>query len=108
MRVGGLGALEGVRADELSEPVGLMCCRADGRPHLVHDDVVPAFGELPGGLAAGEAATDDVEGRHGRKILTTARSGPAHTGPIPYGAVPPSPPDGTPRTAPGHPRRRLH
>ena len=38
--------------------------------HLVHDDVVPALGELPGGLAAGEPAADDVDLAH---ALVTSR-----------------------------------
>ena len=52
VRVGRLGALEGVGADELGEPVGLVRSVAADGTHLVQDDVVPALGELPGGLAA--------------------------------------------------------
>ena len=69
VRVGGLGALEGVRADELREPIGLVRFGAADGPHLVHDDVVPALGELPGGLAAGESAADDVDGGHGENLV---------------------------------------
>ena len=62
MRVRRLGALEGVGADELGEAIGLVRRRAADAAHLVHDDVVAALGELPGGFAAGESAADDVDG----------------------------------------------
>ena len=60
VRVGRLGALEGVRAHELGEAVGLVRRGAAHAAHLVDDDVVPTLGELPGGLAPGEPAADDV------------------------------------------------
>ena len=72
VRVGGLGALEGVGADELREPIGLVRFGSADGPHLVHDDVVPALGELPGGLAAGESAADDVDGGHGGNLVRAA------------------------------------
>ena len=81
--VGGLGALEGVGADELRETIGLVRLGAAHGPHLVHDDVVPALGELPGGLAAGEAAADDVYARsvcpftHDRKVAERCGRGDA-------------------------------
>ena len=59
VRVRRLGALEGVRADELGEPVGLVRGGRARGAHLVEDDPVAALGELPGRLAAGEPAADD-------------------------------------------------
>ena len=60
VRVGRLGALERVRAHQLGEAIGLVRRRAAHGAHLVQHDVVPALGELPRGLAAGESAADDV------------------------------------------------
>ena len=53
---------EGVGADELRQPVGLVGLGAARRPHLVENDRKPAPGDLPGRFAAGEAAPDDVDG----------------------------------------------
>ena len=61
VRVGDLGALEGVRAHQLGELVGLMCLRAAYPAHLVQHHPVATLGELPGGLASGEPASDDMD-----------------------------------------------
>ena len=53
---------EGVRADELGEAAGLVGEGADDGAHLVQDDGNAGLGDLPGGLGAGEAAADDVDG----------------------------------------------
>ncbi len=52
-------AAEAVRADELGEVARPVHRRPSPRPHLVEVDPDPAAGELPRGLAAGEAAPDD-------------------------------------------------
>jgi hypothetical protein len=52
---------EAVRADQLGQPVGLVRRRRATTPahfRQAHADAAP--GELPGGLAAGESAADDV------------------------------------------------
>jgi hypothetical protein len=56
---------EGVGADQLGEPIGLVRVGAAHGPHLVQDHRHAASGELPGGLAAGESAADDVDGTDG-------------------------------------------
>ena len=61
----GIVGAKGVRADELGEILGLVRRRHRRRPHLVQHDRHAGFGELPGGLRAGEAAADDVNGRMG-------------------------------------------
>ncbi len=53
---------EGVRADELGQRVGLVREGAGLGAHLVQDDGDAELGGLPGGLGAGEAAADDVDG----------------------------------------------
>ena len=53
---------EGVGADELGEAVGLVGEGADDGAHLVQDHGHADRGDLPGGLGAGEAAADDVDG----------------------------------------------
>src|SRR5690348_2529079 len=60
VRVGGLGALDRVRAHELGQTLGLVCRRPSHTPHLVNDYIVPALGELPRGLAPRETAADDM------------------------------------------------
>src|SRR4051812_18093777 len=65
VRVGRLSALERVGADELRETIGLVRRRAADAAHLVNDDIVSPHGELPGGFAAGESATGDVDGSGG-------------------------------------------
>ncbi len=60
MCVGQLGALERVRADQLRQSRRLVRGRGTRGTHLVQDDSVPALGELPCRLTAGQAATDDV------------------------------------------------
>jgi hypothetical protein len=62
VRVGGLGALEGVGADQLTEPIGLVRGRRADGAHLVEHDVMPAFGQLPRRLRAREATADDING----------------------------------------------
>jgi len=56
--VAGFGALEGVRAYQLREAVGLMRGRAGNRAHLMEYHPTAALGELPRGLAASEAPTN--------------------------------------------------
>ena len=51
---------EGVGADQLGQAVGLVRLGAAHRPHLVQHHGHAGLGELPGRLAAGEAAADDV------------------------------------------------
>ena len=58
-----LVAAEGVAADELREPVGLVDGGGPDRPHLVDDDRHVERRGLPRGLAPREAAADD--GDHG-------------------------------------------
>ena len=53
---------EGVGADELGQRAGLVGGRPDRGAHLVQDDRHARLGGLPGGLGAGEAAADDVDG----------------------------------------------
>ena len=49
---------EGVGADQLRQPVGLMRLGAAQRPHLMQHHAMPGPGELPGRFAAGEPAAD--------------------------------------------------
>ena len=60
----GLGVVgaERVGADQLGEAVGLVRFGHAHGAHLVQHDGDAATGDLPGGLAAGEAAADDVDG----------------------------------------------
>ena len=58
----GVVGAERVRADQLGQPVGLVRIGAAHRPHLVQHHRHAAPRELPGGLAAGEAAADDMDG----------------------------------------------
>ena len=58
VRVGGVGALEGVAAHELRERLGLVRRGLHDGTHLVHHHIVPALGQLPRGLRPREAATD--------------------------------------------------
>ena len=61
---------EGIGADQLGQPVGLVRLGLPLGPHLVQHDGDAAAGELPGGLRAGEAAADDMDGGgHGRANL---------------------------------------
>jgi hypothetical protein len=57
-------ALEGVGADDLAQPVGLMRRRAAHRAHLVQRDVVPPLRELVRRLAPREPAADDGDCSH--------------------------------------------
>ena len=54
---------KGIGADELGEVFRLVRRGHGRRPHLVQNDRNAGLGELPGGLRAGEAAADDVDGR---------------------------------------------
>ena len=56
-------AAEAVRADELGEVAGLVDRRLPRRAHLEEVDADAPAGELPRGLAAGEAAPDDRDAR---------------------------------------------
>src|SRR5262245_167185 len=53
---------EGIGADELGQGVGLVGLGHPGRAHFVEDDAHPGAGNLPGSLAAGESAADDMNG----------------------------------------------
>ena len=64
----GIVGAEGIGADELGEVAGLVRRRHRRRPHLVQHDRDARLGELPGGLRAGEAAADDVNGVCGRAM----------------------------------------
>ncbi len=57
-----LVAAEGVAADELGEPVGLVDGGRTDRPHLVERDRHAARGRLPGRFAAGEPPPTIVTG----------------------------------------------
>ena len=54
-----------VGADKLGKAVALMRGCADMWPHFMQYDGHAARGHLPGRLAAGKAAADDVNGRNG-------------------------------------------
>ena len=68
MRVCGLGALERVGADQLTEPVGLVRSRTTHRPHLVQHDHVAALSELERGFTASQPATHDVNVPHAHDL----------------------------------------
>ena len=55
-------AAQRVRAHQLGEVAALVRRRGPHRPHLVQHHRHAAPGELPGGLAAGKAAADDMDG----------------------------------------------
>ena len=59
VRVGELDRFEGVAADELGQPVGVVRRRLHRRPHLVQRHPDAALRERPGRLRAGETAADD-------------------------------------------------
>jgi hypothetical protein len=62
-RVGlGVVGAERVRADELGKPAGLVRLRRAQGPHLVQHRRHAGLGDLPGGLGAGEATADDMNG----------------------------------------------
>ena len=69
-----LGAPEAVRADELGELIALMGLGARDRPHLDELDRYPAPRELPGRLAAREAAPDDRDRWSHAESLAVART----------------------------------
>jgi len=54
---------EGVGADQLGQAIGLVGVGAAHRPHLVQHHGYAGFGDLPGGLGAGQAAADHMHGR---------------------------------------------
>ena len=60
----GVVGAERVGADEFGEALGLVRGGGARRAHLVQHDRDAGVGDLPGGLAAGEAAADDVHGTH--------------------------------------------
>ena len=66
--VGVIGA-ERVGADEFGEPIGPMRLCATHRPHLVQHHGHAGFGDLEGGLTAGEAAADDVNGLESVEVI---------------------------------------
>ena len=53
---------ERVGAHELGQPIGLVGVRHPYGAHLVQHHGHAGAGDLPGGLGAGEAAADDVDG----------------------------------------------
>ena len=53
---------EGIGADQLGQPVGLVRLGLALRAHLVEHHGHSAADELPGGLRSSEAATDDMDG----------------------------------------------
>ena len=57
----GVVGAERVGADQLGQPVGPVRIGRPHRPHLVQHHRHAAPGELPGCLAAGEAAADDMD-----------------------------------------------
>ena len=57
--VGEVDGFEGVAADQLGQPVGVVGRRLDRRPHLVQGHPDAALRERPGRLRAGETAADD-------------------------------------------------
>ena len=61
---------ERVRADQFGKAVGLVGGRLPQRPHLVQRHRHAGLRQLPGGLRAGQAAADDMDGfqGHGRKL----------------------------------------
>ena len=59
MGVGEVDRFEGVAADQLGQPVGVMGRRLHRRPHLVQGHPDAALRERPGRLRAGETAADD-------------------------------------------------
>ena len=75
VRAGELHRLEGIAADELGEAIGLMRRRHADRAHLAQRDRDAALGQRPGGLAAGEPASDD----HGRQVATCSAGAASST-----------------------------
>ena len=63
--VGELHRFEGVAADELGEPIGLVSGSLRLRAHLAERDPDPALGQRPRCLRAGETSADD-RGVHAR------------------------------------------
>ena len=53
---------EGVGTDQLRQAIGLVGVGAADRAHLVQHHRGASLGDLPGGLAAGQAAADHVNG----------------------------------------------
>ena len=61
--------------DKFGELVGMVGGRGAFRAHFVENDRDAGFGGLPGGLGAGESATNDVNvlrGGHGRTLVEFA------------------------------------
>ena len=61
VRVGDLGALERVGADEFGEAIRLVRCRAPHRPHLANHHAMATLCELPGGFGTGQPAAYDLD-----------------------------------------------
>ncbi len=60
--VGGIIGAEGIGADELGQPVSAVGFGHAGRAHFVQNHAHAALGHLPGGLGAGKAPADDMDG----------------------------------------------
>ena len=56
---------EGIGADELRQAFALMCIGHAPGAHFMEDDGNAGLRCLPGSLAAGQAAADDMDGLHG-------------------------------------------
>ena len=74
VRVGEIDGLEGVAADELTEPIGAMRRCRHRRTHFVQRYLNAALRQRPGSLRAGETAADD-----GGVHASAASSGSATT-----------------------------
>ena len=83
VRVGEIDRLEGVAADELGQPVGVMGRRPHRRPHLVQRHAHAALRERPGRLRAGETAADNG-GDDGDVHASATSSGSASTILLPH------------------------
>jgi hypothetical protein len=60
MGIGRFSALECVGTDELRESIGFVRGRRPEWTHLVHEDVLAAFRQLPRRLAPRQPTADDV------------------------------------------------
>ncbi len=79
MSVGGVFGLEGVRAHQLAQTVGLVRRRAADGPHLDQTDPVPTTGQSEGRLAAGESTPHHNgvgSGTHERRLRLRERPFP--------------------------------
>ena len=69
VRVAELGGFEGVAADELGEPIGLVGRGRHHRAHLVQGDIDPALGERPGRFRPGQPSADHGSRSRQRRLL---------------------------------------